>query len=73
MQRLEAGNVSLDESLSLFEEGIGLAKYCSARLDAAEGISNSNGGFERGEPKLADLGRKRLNGYGSKSIVESLV
>ncbi|NLY76042.1 MAG: exodeoxyribonuclease VII small subunit [Firmicutes bacterium] len=55
VQRLETGNVSLDESLSLFEEGIGLAKYCSARLDAAEGRLEILTGFENGEPKLADF------------------
>lgn len=33
---LESGNVSLDESLSLFEEGISLVKLCNSKLDAAE-------------------------------------
>ena len=55
VQRLEAGNIALDESLSLFEEGIGLAKYCSARLDAAEGRLEILMGFENGQPKLAEF------------------
>ena len=33
---LESGNVPLDESLSLFEEGISLVKLCNSKLDAAE-------------------------------------
>ena len=33
---LESGNVPLDDSLSLFEEGIALVKLCNGKLDAAE-------------------------------------
>ena len=33
---LESGSVPLDESLSLFEEGISLVKLCNSKLDAAE-------------------------------------
>ena len=36
MLQLESGNATLDESLSLYEEGIALVKLCSARLDDAE-------------------------------------
>lgn len=55
VQRLETGNIALDESLTLFEEGIGLAKYCSERLDAAEGRLQVLMGFENGQPKLSDF------------------
>ncbi len=58
VQRLETGNIALDESLSLFEEGIGLAKYCSGRLDAAEGRLEILMGFENGQPKLADFNQE---------------
>jgi len=34
--RLESGNATLDESLSLYEEGLSLVKLCSAKLDDAE-------------------------------------
>ena len=34
--KLEGGNVTLDESLELFEKGIKLSKGCQQRLDAAE-------------------------------------
>lgn len=34
--RLERGDVTLDESLTLFEKGIKLSKYCQTKLDEAE-------------------------------------
>ena len=34
--KLEGGNVTLDESLELFEKGIKLSKSCQQMLDAAE-------------------------------------
>ena len=34
--RLEAGELSLDESLTAFEQGVALAKLCHTRLDEAE-------------------------------------
>jgi exodeoxyribonuclease VII small subunit len=34
--KLEAGDLSLDESLALFQRGMELAKQCGAMLDAAE-------------------------------------
>ena len=36
VRRMEQGNVSLEESLKLFEEGTALAGSCNAQLDAAE-------------------------------------
>lgn len=33
---LESGNVPLDDSLSLFEEGIALVRLCNGKLDRAE-------------------------------------
>ncbi len=33
---LENGSVPLEESLSLFEEGVGLVKLCNEKLDRAE-------------------------------------
>ncbi len=53
--QLEEGNLPLETSLTLFEEGIGLAKYCSEKLDAAEGrlqillVSNEQG------PQIGDF------------------
>ncbi|MGA2447894.1 MAG: exodeoxyribonuclease VII small subunit [Polyangiaceae bacterium] len=36
VQRLEQGELSLEESLRLFEEGVNLARVSQSRLDAAE-------------------------------------
>lgn len=36
VKQMEQGNVSLEDSLKLFEEGTELAASCSAQLDAAE-------------------------------------
>ncbi|TYP51641.1 exodeoxyribonuclease VII small subunit [Thermosediminibacter litoriperuensis] len=37
IEKLEKGNLSLEESLNLFEEGIRLTKICTKILDEAEG------------------------------------
>lgn len=36
VKKLESGELSLDESLVAFEEGIKLSRICSKQLDAAE-------------------------------------
>ena len=36
VRMLEGGNAALDESLSVFEEGIALVKMCNDKLEAAE-------------------------------------
>jgi exodeoxyribonuclease VII small subunit len=36
VRRLDENNLSLDESLSLFEEGIKLSRFCSQKLDSVE-------------------------------------
>ena len=51
VQALEAGGLKLEESISLFEEGMGLAKICNERLNAAElKISQLQTAFEQ-EPE----------------------
>ena len=47
---LDAGDAPLDDSLSLFEEGVRLVKFCSGKLDSAEQrvkilIGNEDGGL----------------------------
>ena len=34
--QLEAGNLTLDRALELFEEGIRVSRFCSSKLDEAE-------------------------------------
>jgi exodeoxyribonuclease VII small subunit len=36
VQKLEAGGLTLEESLALFERGQALATHCNAQLDEAE-------------------------------------
>ena len=36
VKRLESGNMSLDESISAFEEAIKLVKVCNEKLESAE-------------------------------------
>jgi exodeoxyribonuclease VII small subunit len=36
VQRLEAGNLTLDEAITLYQRGMQLAQRCSVALDAAE-------------------------------------
>lgn len=36
VQQLEAGDLTLDQAMALFERGMALATQCNARLDAAE-------------------------------------
>ena len=35
--KLEQGDLNLDDTLKLFEEGIGLSKQCQQQLEEAEG------------------------------------
>ena len=37
VQRLESGQASLDEAITLWERGEELYRLCAARLDAAQG------------------------------------
>ena len=36
VRMLEGGTAPLDESLTLFEEGVSLVKFCNEKLDGAE-------------------------------------
>lgn len=47
VQKLDAGGLTLEESLSLYEEGIRLAKLCDELLDSAQlRIKNIKDTFE---------------------------
>ena len=47
--KLESGEVSLDQSLKLFEQGITLVRQCSKRLDEVESKVQVLVSDERGE------------------------
>jgi len=36
VQKLEAGNLPLEEAMALYQRGIALAQYCNQQLDTAE-------------------------------------
>jgi len=55
VQRLEEGELSLEESISLYERGQALARLCQERLDQAElrveqlDVEGQPGGHETGD------------------------
>lgn len=51
VDQLESGELELEESINIFEEGIKLSLYCQQELKKAEGkiqqlVKNLNGEFE---------------------------
>ena len=36
VEKLEKGELTLDDSIEVFQKGIGLSKFCSKRLDEVE-------------------------------------
>jgi exodeoxyribonuclease VII small subunit len=56
VEKLESGDLPLEESLALFERGIGLARHAQGRLDAAEKRVEELLGFdETGAPVTREL------------------
>ena len=51
VRSLERGEVSLEESLKLFQEGAGLISRCEKQLDEAEQIVRRLRKTESGEPE----------------------
>jgi exodeoxyribonuclease VII small subunit len=56
--QLEEGDLALEESVKLFEEGIGLSTACKQQLDAAEGkvqmLVKQRDGSQKIEPFLTE-------------------
>ncbi len=56
VQKMEKGDLALEESLKLFEEGIKLSRECHTRLNEAETKVKTLVGFnEKGEPLTEDF------------------
>lgn len=55
VRQMEGGQAPLDKSLSLFEEGIGLVKFCTGELDNAEQRVKILQKTENGEMTTADF------------------
>jgi exodeoxyribonuclease VII small subunit len=59
VKKLEGGELSLDESLKAFEEGVKLAGFCSGKLNEAEKkvellLKQKDGTFVREKFRLED-------------------
>jgi len=58
VSQLEDGDLALEESLKLFEEGVGLSAACKQELDAAEGkvqmLVKQRDGSQKLEPFLTE-------------------
>jgi exodeoxyribonuclease VII small subunit len=55
VSKLEQGNVPLDESLDLYEEGIQLSRTCSEKLKTAELRIKKLGKDIKGQFELTDV------------------
>jgi len=55
VERLERGELSLDESVRLFEEGVKLSNACKKELEAAEGRIQVLVGQGSGGVRVAEL------------------
>ena len=67
MERLERGDLSLDESVRLFEEGVQLSNACKAELEKAEGrvqvlVEGRGGGMQVAEMELDEDGNENEDG-----------
>jgi exodeoxyribonuclease VII small subunit len=58
VEQLEQGDLPLEESLKLFEEGVGLSATCKQELEAAEGkvqiLIKQRDGSHKPEPFLTE-------------------
>ena len=59
VERLERGDLSLDESVQLFEEGVKLSQACKVELEKAEGkiqmlVEKQGGGLQAAEMEFEE-------------------
>ena len=59
VERLEKGELTLEESLTLYEEGIRLSRLCHGKLEEAEGKIEMLIKDAKGEPALDGQGRPK--------------
>jgi exodeoxyribonuclease VII small subunit len=59
VERLEKGELTLEESLKLYEEGIRLSRLCHGKLEEAEGKIEVLLKDAKGEPALDGKGRPK--------------
>lgn len=58
VQRLESGDLPLEQALALFEQGVALARLCENRLDEAEQKVSQLCGVEGKGPVLTPFARE---------------
>jgi len=65
VQRMESGDLALEDSLGLFEEGVRLTRVCSQRLDEAEKkielLTRDEKGGVKAEPVDPDLFEQKIS------------
>ena len=71
VERLERGELSLDESVRLFEEGVKLSDACKAELEKAEGriqvlVERQGGGVEVADLEEGEMGEDVEEGEGEE-------
>lgn len=66
VQRLEKGELPLEESLKLYEDGVRLSRLCHAKLEEAEGKIEMLMKNARGELLADDQGRPRTKPFESE-------
>ncbi len=59
VERLERGELTLEDSVRLFEEGVNLSSACKLELEKAEGriqvlVESQHGGMQAAEMELED-------------------
>ena len=59
VERLEKGELALEESLKLYEEGIRLSRLCHGKLEEAEGKIETLLKDAKGEPVVDSDGRPK--------------
>lgn len=56
VQRMEKGDINLEDSLKMFEEGVRLSRECQTQLTGAEAQIKKLSGFDAaGNPVLVDF------------------
>jgi exodeoxyribonuclease VII small subunit len=70
VQRLEKGELTLEESLALYEEGLALSRLCHGKLEEAEGRIELLLKNARGEVAADRQGQPRTTSFAPESAGE---
>ena len=73
VKQLEAGDLSLEDSLKLFEKGVALSRECRERLTEAERRIEILMKDSDGNPSVSELDPKTLRNEGSDKASKRIV